>query len=142
MIVNVSGGNEIWNKEIEKFTRAVMQKLMPRAYTRLYLTIELEYGLHKNYGVLGDCEIEILEERPSDFIIRLEENSTDEEVLITLAHELVHVQQYASGKLKQYMRGGYRFKNDIYPNEYPYMLRPWEIEADTMEKDLYDSFIN
>lgn len=47
---------------------------------------------------------------------------------ITLAHELTHVAQFASGALKT-AQGGKKWKGKFYPENYPYLDQPWEIQA-------------
>jgi hypothetical protein len=46
----------------------------------------------------------------------------------TLAHELTHVAQFAKGTL-QVARKGKKWKGKFYPNNYPYLKQPWEIQA-------------
>ncbi len=59
---------------------------------------------------------------------------------ITLAHELIHVDQFESGNLKQYnlYKGIYIFNSDtINTNIVKYNDRPYEIDAMNREEELY-----
>ena len=47
---------------------------------------------------------------------------------LTLAHELVHVKQFAKGTLKQ-GKHGHTWAGKKYSKKTPYLDQPWEIEA-------------
>jgi hypothetical protein len=65
-------------------------------------------------------------------------------MLIGLAHEMIHVKQYAKGELKDYLRvNKSKWKGQIIdPEEVDYWDQPWEIEAHEKEKGLYYMFID
>jgi uncharacterized protein YjaZ len=50
------------------------------------------------------------------------------QMLMTLAHEMVHVKQLSKGLLKQ-KRSGNIWLGKMYSNKTPYLDMPWEIEA-------------
>jgi hypothetical protein len=50
------------------------------------------------------------------------------QMALTLAHELVHVKQFATGKLKAY-DGGHVWSGSTYPDSTPYLDQPWEVQA-------------
>jgi hypothetical protein len=64
-------------------------------------------------------------------------------MLIVLAHEMVHVKQYAKGELKDFVYGTrVKFKGSIIDdNKVDYWDQPWEIEAHGREKGLYLKFL-
>ncbi len=81
--------------------------------------------------------------KPYMVIIKSEMNFTTK--LSTLAHEMVHVAQYATGRLRSYYDQD--VKHVVWGTshmgawkEIPYMKRPWEIEAFTMTKGLMDKW--
>lgn len=85
----------------------------------------------EDYNVLGS---------PRCFIIEINRSDDEETKLTSLAHELVHVKQYARNELNEemsYWRGNYVKSDDI-----PYEDQPWEIEAESKGKELYESFCN
>jgi len=47
---------------------------------------------------------------------------------ITLAHELVHVAQFAKGLLKP-TKNGNKWCGKFYPRKTPYLYQPWEVQA-------------
>ena len=66
--------------------------------------------------------------------------------LETLAHEMVHVRQKAKDQLQYRYNYGKimaRWKdNAVVPlNQIPYMDRPWEIEARSLQKGLYKDYL-
>ena len=82
--------------------------------------------------------------RPRDFSIGLSSLQTTEEVLLVLAHEMIHVKQYVKGELKDYLT-----KPDTYWFGKPYSRKktnyfdlPWEKEAYEKETKLYEDFLN
>lgn len=48
--------------------------------------------------------------------------------LVTVAHEAIHVAQYASGRLNK-VAHGWCFCGEFFPEDTPYLERPWELEA-------------
>jgi hypothetical protein len=86
--------------------------------------------------------------RGRDFTIVVDPNLGIRSTLSTIAHEMVHVKQYATGELVDYVlpsktnkcrwRGKVR-KN--YDNPIEYWSLPWEVEAHGLEKCLYYRFL-
>jgi hypothetical protein len=66
-------------------------------------------------------------------------------IIIDLAHELVHVKQYLNGEIFDYVSGGVRYKGSYFDNSYEiseetYYDSPWEVEAYGRELGLYKMF--
>lgn len=76
------------------------------------------------------------------FIILVNKTLNKKTMLITLAHEMVHVKQYAKGELKDYLRNDtVRWKKKLFSlDEVDYWSSPWEVEAYTEDKILYEAF--
>jgi hypothetical protein len=83
----------------------------------------------EDYNVLG---------MPNSFLIEICRN-TEEEMLKSLGHELVHVLQYARGELNEQMTMWRGKKIDS--EKIPYFEQPWEQEAIILEQKLYDAFL-
>jgi hypothetical protein len=69
---------------------------------------------------------------------------TKKETLLALAHEMVHLKQYAKGELKDIFRPAKMIKwhGDRYLTDgVDYWEQPWEIEAYGREKGLYFKFL-
>jgi hypothetical protein len=81
--------------------------------------------------------------RPREFTINISSKMGYNDTFLTLAHEMVHVKQYAMGELRDVMRGPtpQRWMNKpIYSDDIEYWDLPWEIEAYGREKGLYYRF--
>lgn len=107
-------------------------------YKRLYVLINFEY-IGNDYGY---CDFEHDYYRPKEFIITLNKHLSVKQSLLCLAHEMVHVKQYAKGELKNYIRTNKSKWNNtlIDDEEIDYYERPWEIEAFGRELGLYLKF--
>jgi len=74
-----------------------------------------------------------------EFTLEIYRDQIEEEILKTLAHELVHVRQYAIGDLNEeatLWQGRLMEVNLAYENQ------PWEIEADELADTLYEEYIH
>ncbi len=77
------------------------------------------------------------------YLIELNKNLNFENLLITLAHEIVHVKQYVTMELKVWnilgkdvdVWRGRRFRNLNYDDQ------PWEMEATDLEVYLFQDFV-
>lgn len=58
-----------------------------------------------------------------------------------LAHEMIHLQQYVSGRLQMsVMTGAAIWEGESFPASVPYEERPWEREAFKQERDLLKAY--
>lgn len=97
--------------------------------------------------ISGDCYFQDDNKRPRIFLIRINNSSGKRKQLITLAHEMVHLKQYAKGELFDYMSAKLmnfsRWGNDIYYVDQwsdDYWFQPWEIEAYGREYGMYNLY--
>jgi hypothetical protein len=74
-----------------------------------------------------------------EFEVEIEADLGPVYLLRTLAHELVHVKQYARKELVDMCSGNYQMWNKVMYNEnlVGYKNLPWEKEAIEREKELY-----
>ncbi len=112
------------------------KQLMPRVRKPFYINIRPIPKLTETQGVNGDC----MDEEDREFTIRIDVSLPLNEMISTILHEMVHVQQFLSGKLKQPKPGKAVYKRVDYDWEMDYNKRPWEIEAHTKEKQLAEAF--
>jgi hypothetical protein len=148
MIVNVFGAGKQRQKDLEEAARFFACALMdPRMVRNLELDIEVERGL----DIMGECINEDDMKNSRYFTIRLERNHTDD-IIKTLAHEMVHVKQYAKNELGKQLRvsrgGGLKITTEWQGKvwnpkrkEDAYFDAPWEIEAYGREVGLYAKWI-
>jgi hypothetical protein len=94
----------------------------------------------KNMDVLGLVEIDDynLSGKPREFIIEINRNQSEDEILRTLAHEMCHVRQYCYGDLNE---EGNRWCGEKMARDLEYHEQPWEIEAETIGDIIYNDFM-
>lgn len=112
----------------------------------LFFEIYIQKDLHKERNVWGDMDVEDHDEKsPKFYTIRLNYSGIESfaKMLETLAHELIHVEQFATRRLRN-LAGPFRvaYEKDHYNTlEVPYYERPWEIEAHELEKSVYNYMV-
>lgn len=125
------------NAELEYAANFYMGVLAPRLVDKLSVNIVLK----KLGDVHGFCEVVDGERRPRDFEIELNRKLNRYDILHALAHELVHVKQYARNEILDKGKVTH-FLGKTYVNESTdYYDSPWEIEAYGREVGLYIKFI-
>jgi len=115
-----------------------------RIFNNVHLTIEFQI-FDKGSDEYGCCDYIEENYSPKFFQITLEKRLSKKESLLALAHEMVHLKQYAKGEMKDMRRPAHIVKwlGEKYEiNEIDYWEQPWEIEAYGREKGLYLKFMN
>lgn len=146
MFLNFTGFNKRERHELTEAVEFFAAQLMdPRMVRNLTLDIER----NRKLDVQGECVSEEDCKNPRWFTITLRGGKDDEDMVKTLAHEMVHVKQYAKNELSKVMtaaRGGRgiriasKWQGQIWDpkkKEDPYWDCPWEIEAYGREVGLY-----
>lgn len=113
-----------------------------RMKNSLEITITIEKDLILEKNIWGDMMVDDDSRSPKLFEVRLSYSGASSfGVLIkALCHELVHVTQFATRRLRN-LSGSYRvnFLNRYYTTiDVDYYDRPWEIEAHDLETKIYD----
>lgn len=93
-----------------------------------------------NYGEVEVADYN-LSNKPRDFILFLDKNMSEEEKIKTLAHEFCHIKQILYNELNEEMTL-WKGKKVCEEDYQKYEDRPWEKEAYTIEKLLYEEYIN
>ena len=97
MLLEITGSTKKVRKLVEIAAWNYAERLMgKRLMKTLYIKIDLHRKLLKNDGIEGSCiwdEWEDLRKTPRDFHIELDSTINLREILINLAHEMVHVKQ-------------------------------------------------
>lgn len=81
---------------------------------------------------------------PQIFLIDLNEECTEQELLIAIAHEMVHLRQFNTGQLKFEIGRDYQIwmgRKVKKLEEETYRSSPWEMEAFDLEDKLYEFFL-
>ena len=102
--------------------------------------IIIHVKFRKTMDVLGLVEIEDynLSGKPREFILEINRNQSDIEILRTLAHEMVHVRQYAYGELNE---EGTQWCGQKMARDLEYHEQPWEIEANDVGDIIFYSYM-
>lgn len=142
MELKIKGKNEkLTRKELFFATKYFACQLMS---ARLCKNLTLHIICDKKHHCHGSSVWIDSNHRPREFEIILNASLGKRSQLITLAHEMVHVKQHATGELKSMLKvredkwqGRY-----IKENEMHYFEKPWEIEAYGRELGLYQMFMH
>lgn len=144
MILHVKGSNKAFRRLIESAAWFYAEKLLgKRLMESLEITINLKKNLLSKEGNEGSAIWEDDSYRPKEFIIELDSTVKIRNILITLAHEMVHVKQWAKDEMYEYtnMMGMVRFKGEkIHLELTDYWDYPWEIEAYGKQLGLFVRF--
>lgn len=131
--------------KLEEAARFFASQLL---HTRTINKIELDIEIENKLDVEGECISEDDHKNPRYFTIRLRKQPLNE-MIRTLAHEMVHVKQYAKNELGKELamaRGGKglrivtRWQGEYWTpgtKEDEYWDAPWEIAAYGMEVGLH-----
>ena len=132
--VNVMGATEWKRALVEDVVDFCITELMPRMRT---LEIEVNIKNLKSEGVSGWC---YEGEDNRDFYIDVDKNLTGGELIETVCHEMVHVWQSATRKMKDLPFGRKMYMGKVYDETTAYEDEPWEIEAYDMQGGLLERF--
>ena len=77
-------------------------------------------------------------DKPREFEIEIARNQIGRELLMTLAHEMVHIKQYAYGELNEEMTKWQGLR--VCAGTIEYDEHPWEIEAETKAEELCNEY--
>lgn len=135
--------------KLEEAARFFASQLL---HTRTVDKIELDLEIENKLDVEGECISEDDHKNPRYFTIRLRKQPLNE-MIRTLAHEMVHVKQYAKNELGKELslaRGGKglrivtRWQGEFWTpgtKEDEYWDAPWEIEAYGREVGLHHKWV-
>ena len=113
-----------------------------RMAKNIYLDIKLSNDLKKKEKAYGYCHIiDDSLSRPREFMIELDASMkySFDQILIWLAHEMVHLKQFVRGELFDYENGRVQWKSRTFGRVH-YTDQPWEKEAYRLEGYLYKEF--
>ena len=142
--VEATGGLKKDRELAEDVIWFCMDILMPRMRT---LCIDLEFTKTLEDGAMGFTH---MGDDDKDIIIQIDHRLSRiegrDKLIETVAHEMVHVWQIATGRLKDKFRGGYKqlwkCKDGKYRNynKTSYDRQPWETQAYALEGKLAELY--
>ena len=141
MVINITGGKQRQKELVQSMVEFVQQKLMPRMHN-LEINVRItDFGKDNSYGywlLTDDADTA----RPREFDVDININQKQRRLLETVAHEMVHVKQFARGELYESVaQGRHRWQGEWLSNRsksvMDYYDQPWEIEAHGREVGLF-----
>ena len=94
MFIEVTGGKEYQRKRVQSIAEFCVETLMPRMRT-----LEVTITLKKPKGAMGYC-LELDNNR--EFELEIDKTQPLRKLLETVAHEMVHVKQYARREMNDF----------------------------------------
>lgn len=133
MRINITGKSKLSRQE----ARAAVKFFLGRLVTKRLMKNMIVNLNFVGDGGCGYCSPIDAERYPKEFEIDINNMLSKKEQLITLAHELVHVKQYARNELTQACTGLMKWKKTLFPADFEYFDCPWEREAYALEPVLF-----
>ena len=127
MFITVKGGQEYQRKHVESMVEFCIKTLMPRMRT-----LDITVRLKNTKDAMGYC---LEGDTNREFEIEIDKKQTLRKMLETVAHEMVHVKQFARRELHPHNDDWYG--NTYNPKKVSYWDLPWEIEAHGRECGLF-----
>ena len=143
MLLHITGSNKKNRKLVERAAWWYAEKLMGKRLMRgLEIHINLRRNLITKEGCEGTATWEDENIRPKEFTIELDLTFSIRDVLITLAHEMVHIKQWAKGEMYEYTKSPMvRFHTTKFKlDDINYWDYPLEIEAFGKQLGLFVRF--
>jgi hypothetical protein len=109
---------------------------------QMWNQLDLDIRLLRSMRDYGSCTCELFNTRrqPRGFLIRLNAKQSEPSLLATLAHEMIHMKQFAYGEMSSSTRR-WSWKKVRVPRDTAYHDLPWEVEAHSWENVLYQSLV-
>ena len=127
MFITVSGGTKLQRKHAQSMAEFCVKTLMPRMRS-----LEIDIKLCNPKSALGYC-LELDTNR--EFELEIDKKQPMRRMLETIAHEMVHVKQFARRELHPSTDKWYG--KTYNPKKVSYWDLPWEIEAHGREVGLF-----
>ncbi len=142
--IHVRGRDAKYRALVRKAASWMISDLVSQKLSqKLIIKIHLIRLLHMNEHIFGDCEWIDDNKRPKEFVIRLYAGPNRKRTLKTLAHELIHVKQFAKREMYDHIQNidlvtwkGQRVDSTVVD----YIDQPWEKEAYDMEIPLLNKW--
>ena len=141
-------GGTPWQKKlaqevIEYCARVLIETKHPGMMGELVIDLRLIKDLSKKDNTKADVITDDDEDPPREFLMRLDSSMNEMGLIRAICHEMVHVEQFASGDLTE---GGHRkakWRGRFFEeNSKTYWTLPWEVIAYGRENGLLWNFID
>jgi hypothetical protein len=134
--------DKVTNQQMADAVHFYAEYLMSdRLLRNIHIEVVVETDLIRNEKDQAYCVSMSDSGAAREFEISIDAGLGKRAMLLALAHEMVHVKQYARGELKYNSRQRlHRFQGVSYSPQHVYWEQPWEIEAFGRELGLYRMF--
>ena len=138
MQVYVEGGTARQRNYVTSLAHFCHKMLMPRMKT-LEINIEFNEDMRED----GDCGYCVptegyVRKSPREFDIEINASKSLKTIMETIAHEMVHVKQYARNELRELSDSQFTWCGEtVDGTKIDYFDLPWEIEAHGREAGLF-----
>jgi len=143
--ITFRGGTKEQKKLAKSLAEFCLEKLISfRLSNKLDIRVVFKPTLYKKTESYGETAYyEDSDLPPKDFIIELDSNLRLRSMLETLAHEMVHIKQWATGEMRETKNNFItKFKKDtVNSDKVSYWDQPWEIEAMGREEGLFIQWV-
>lgn len=139
MVVTTTGLTDTrFRHAVEKACIYYADLLLPKHIIK-HITVDIEFTTRLEKDADGYCDITGHNTRgkPREFEIQIHKNKSKRYMMMTLAHEFVHLKQYAMGELDEKLSV---WKGKRISANTDYWDTPWEIEAHGRESGLWSRF--
>jgi len=120
--------------EVENLPKKVSLDLLDRAVSFAADFLDLEVDLLIEFESLKKHQCGFCDYDADEVILTISKRLSVHEMIVTLFHEMVHVKQYAEGRLEQVgVWLGQKYDCD-------YVDLPWEVEAHEIEQVMMEKF--
>ena len=138
VVINIKGGSATKKKHTRTMVEFCIDMLMPRMKT-LEINVHIkDFKDDNSYGyALATDDAD--DNRPREFDVDINKDTRLRRLLETVAHEMVHVKQFARGELNEkpaWLGKTYNI------NKTEYWDLPWEIEAHGREVGMFIRWCN
>jgi len=141
--VKVKGGSK-WQRSMSKsmVEFAAHYLMSGRLANTLTVKVKIIDDLWQKDHCHADCIYVDSDYRPKEFLIRVDGGMMERPFLETIAHEMVHIKQYARDEMRELYDGRHRFLGSYYDSDLNYWEQPWEIEAHGRERGLFEMWVD
>tara|TARA_A200000159_G_C7337569_1_gene345738 strand:+ start:2961 stop:3425 length:465 start_codon:yes stop_codon:yes gene_type:complete len=134
--IEVTGGIKSQRDKVESMVQFCIEKLMPRMQT-----LDIDIRLKSINDANGYCTKLADTKNPREFDIEVDYKLSMRQILETVAHEMVHVKQYARNEMcdadnPSTNKTSWK-SNSVCTKSTEYWDLPWEIEAHGREVGLF-----
>lgn len=138
-MISIVGGTASQKRHVLSMVVFCLERLMPRLRYKIEIQVTLTRSLCSKEGIIGSCLDLDQTQNPRCFHIDLDSSQRLRTLLITLAHEMVHVKQYARNEYTYAStEGKYKWQGKkVNVDKTDYWELPWEIEAHGREIGLF-----